>query len=151
MKFLSLRRTKTMIIDGKPILELPLKTETVVFVTLSTAERLYYDMIHNRAKAYFLHLEETDLISKNYATLLSTILRMRQAATHRRLIKYEEWIEKLSIEDVNNIEPMSLKTAVDLLMLLKEAELDICSVCGSTAEIEKVVHVTTCKHLYSHH
>ncbi|KAJ1328664.1 hypothetical protein BSLG_010392 [Batrachochytrium salamandrivorans] len=85
MKAITLRRTKSQAIDGKPLLELPEKTERIVLLDFSPKERELYKSIHAKARALFSQLEAENSLLNNYVHILESILRMRQACTHPRL------------------------------------------------------------------
>jgi SWI/SNF-related matrix-associated actin-dependent regulator of chromatin subfamily A3 len=143
MKLITLRRMKDSKVDGKPILDLPEKTEQIFMLELTKGEREYYDVVHSKAKAYFNNLMKTKSVLSNYVHLLEAILRMRQVATHRKLIKDESWIEKLGMDDAK--EPLTPVQAQSLLELLKNSGYDFCAMCQQDSQ-EKSTAITPCGH-----
>ncbi|KAI8924726.1 SNF2 family N-terminal domain-containing protein [Entophlyctis helioformis] len=95
MKAITLRRTKGQMIDGKPLLDIPAKTESVVLLVLGQRERDVYDTVHTKAKRLFRRLEASDAVLKNYMHVLEAILRMRQACTHPRLCNDAAVVDKI--------------------------------------------------------
>ncbi|KAJ3192641.1 hypothetical protein HK101_006193 [Irineochytrium annulatum] len=81
MKCITLRRTKTQKIDGKPILTLPERVDNKIMVQLAPAEQALYDRVHARAKAIFHGLQESGTVMRNYVHLLEIILRLRQTSS----------------------------------------------------------------------
>jgi SWI/SNF-related matrix-associated actin-dependent regulator of chromatin subfamily A3 len=147
MKLVTLRRMKDTYVDGKPILDLPNKTEETIILQLTQNEREYYDNIHKRAKNYFEDLLKTKNVMKNYVNLLEAILRMRQAATHRRLIKDESWLEKLVVDGSDDKYPVSPKEAEDILEFLQGTNSDNCGFCNQDSST-KELSISPCRHPY---
>jgi SNF2 family DNA or RNA helicase len=48
LKAILLRRTKTSLIDGKPIINLPPKTEEIQHVVFSEDERAFYNALESK-------------------------------------------------------------------------------------------------------
>ena len=80
-----LRRTKKSEIDGKPIVQLPQKTEENVSVLLSEDELSYYKALESRNAAIFNKYNREGTVMKHYAVMLVLILRLRQACCHPHL------------------------------------------------------------------
>jgi SNF2 family DNA or RNA helicase len=147
MKLVTLRRMKDTLVDGKPILDLPNKSEETVILELTPTEREYYDNIHKRAKNYFEDLLKTKNVMKNYVNLLEAILRMRQAATHRRLIKDEGWLDKLVIDGSDDKYPVNPKEAEHILEFLQGTNSDNCGFCNHDSST-KELSISPCRHPY---
>ncbi|OLL25146.1 DNA repair protein RAD5 [Neolecta irregularis DAH-3] len=85
---LVLRRTKDMKdVNGNPIVVLPDKVIEKDYLELSSKEREIYDLIYTRAKQTFTANVKAGTILKNYTTILSMILRLRQCCDHPSLVK----------------------------------------------------------------
>ncbi len=59
LPFVTLRRTKKQVIDGKPTVELPPRVDTIIEVELSEMERKVYDMVLARGRSIFNALDES--------------------------------------------------------------------------------------------
>lgn len=76
MATISLRRTK-----DKGLIGLPPKTIETCFVDLSAEERELYDQMEGDAKSVVQNYISADSVMRNYSTVLSIILRLRQICT----------------------------------------------------------------------
>ena len=85
LKAVMLRREKSSLLGGKPIVELPDKKETVIHVALSKEESQTYKRLEEGARAQYRIFLNADTIGKNYHLLLVRLLRMRQACCHPHL------------------------------------------------------------------
>ena len=93
MKVFTLRRTKADIVDGKPIIQLPPRTEEIRLLQLDSKERKLYDEVHRRGKLFFESLKAggLDAVMKNYIQILTAILMMRQACLHPSMVKLNDF------------------------------------------------------------
>lgn len=85
LKAIMLRRKKNSLLDGKPIVQLPEKTEQVVIAKLSEDERDYYDQLERKAQVQFSKYLREGSIGRNYSNILVLLLRLRQATCHPHL------------------------------------------------------------------
>lgn len=76
MATLCLRRTK-----DKGLLGLPQKIMEICYVDLSVEERELYDRMEVEAKAVIRDYISANRVTRNYTTVLSIILRLRQICT----------------------------------------------------------------------
>ncbi|KAJ3486203.1 hypothetical protein NLG97_g6665 [Lecanicillium saksenae] len=111
LKAIMLRRKKNSLLDGKPILELPTKTETVVYAELSPDERDYYNQLEVKAQVQFSKYLREGSIGRNYSNILVLLLRLRQACCHPHL--------NLDVTDTTPV------TAEDVLELVKQLQPSI--------------------------
>lgn len=83
---LMLRRTKTSMVNGKPLIELPTKTVDKVFVKREEAEDEYYKELEKgiQKKAEKLMNSSTKL---SHSDILTLLLRLRQACIHQFLVE----------------------------------------------------------------
>ena len=73
-----LRRTKTTIINGKPLLDLPARTVKNVYCDFDPEERAFYDGVEERVKERVDKLEAEGQMQKAYTSMLVLLLRLRQ-------------------------------------------------------------------------
>ncbi|OAA37778.1 SNF2-related protein [Beauveria brongniartii RCEF 3172] len=126
LKAIMLRRKKNSMLDGKPILELPEKTEMVVYAELSTDERDYYNQLEKKAQVLFSKYLREGSVGRNYSNILVLLLRLRQACCHPHLNL-----------DVTDNAPVTENEVLDLIKELqpgivariKAAESFECPIC----------------------
>jgi SWI/SNF-related matrix-associated actin-dependent regulator of chromatin subfamily A3 len=148
MKGITLRRVKTDIVDGKPILVLPPKTDEIRYLVMNEKERQLYDKVHKAGKAMFESLKASGTVMKNYVNILRAILMMRQACLHPSLVKYQEAHPVVEEDDIVDLgAPMSVERAESVFKVLSQTDQDLCIFCANTVEIPGAM-ITPCSHLY---
>ena len=91
LKAILLRRNKTSLIDGKPIITLPPKNEEVQHVVFSDDEQAFYKALETKTRLQFNKYMKAGTVGKNYSNVLVLLLRLRQACCHPHLIQdFEE-------------------------------------------------------------
>ncbi|KAI9160629.1 hypothetical protein LWI28_010140 [Acer negundo] len=138
MSTISLRRTKD---DG--LIELPPKTVETCYVELSIEERNLYDGLEGEAKGVVQDYITDGSVLRNYATVLSIILRLRQICTNMALCPSDvrSILPSYNIEDASN-NPDLLKK---LVAALQDGEDFDCPIC-----ISPPTHmvITCCAHIF---
>ncbi|KAF6819465.1 SWI/SNF family DNA-dependent ATPase [Colletotrichum musicola] len=86
LKATLLRRTKTSEIDGKPILQLPEKTEEVVYAELDEEERKFYTDLEEKSQVQINKYLRKGTLGKHYSHVLVLLLRLRQSCCHPHLL-----------------------------------------------------------------
>lgn len=86
IKAILLRRTKTTKLDGKPIIELPKKTEEIQHVVFSEDEQEFYNALETKTRIQFNKYMKANTVGKNYSNILVLLLRLRQCCCHPHLI-----------------------------------------------------------------
>ncbi|KAK4155315.1 P-loop containing nucleoside triphosphate hydrolase protein [Chaetomidium leptoderma] len=89
LKAMMLRRMKNSMIDGKPLVALPPKTENSEEVTFSDDERQFYQDLETRSQVQFNKYLRAGTVGKNYSNILVLLLRLRQACCHPHLTDFE--------------------------------------------------------------
>ena len=79
-----LRRTKTTMINGKPILELPDRIVKIVECEFDRVQRQFYDSVQEKVQTSLEKLRQGD-INKAYTSVLVLLLRLRQGSWHHPL------------------------------------------------------------------
>ncbi|KAF9975056.1 hypothetical protein BGZ73_001416 [Actinomortierella ambigua] len=138
MKVITLRRTKTQLVDGKPILSLPPRTDHKRMLDLSMNERSLYHRMESRAKQTVDEIVVENKIMKNYAHILQAILKLRQICAHYALVK------SLS-DDLDTSTEFNLAKALSILSLLQESGNDQCNACFNPSTATPIV--TRCEHI----
>lgn len=81
-----LRRLKTAEVDGKKILNLPARTVTVVKCAFDDDERTFYTALAERTALRMSKFMRAGSVSANYTSILTMLLRLRQACDHPELV-----------------------------------------------------------------
>jgi DNA repair protein RAD5 len=61
--------------DGKPIVELPMKTVTLERLDFSRAERKIYDALYDRSKRRFIQLDQEGQAKASYTSILAMLMK----------------------------------------------------------------------------
>lgn len=85
LRAIMLRRSKTDKIDGVPILELPPKNVNAQETTFKDDELEFYKALENKNKQLAKKLLESK-VQGNYSSVLTLLLRLRQACCHPELV-----------------------------------------------------------------
>ena len=92
-----LRRTKTTIVNGKPILDLPARLVNVVECSFNQVEREFYNSVEQKVQSSLEQLQQGD-INKAYTSVLVLLLRLRQACNHPALISKDYKGDREAVE-----------------------------------------------------
>lgn len=113
LKAIMLRRMKTSKLDGKPLLELPPKTEEISYAVFSEDEKTFYDTLESKSQVTFNKYLRAGTVGKNYSNILVLLLRLRQACCHPHL--------NLDVEEAGNSEV----TEQDMISMAGSLEQDV--------------------------
>lgn len=122
LKAIMLRRMKTSKLDGKPLLNLPPKTEETSHAVFSEDERSFYNQLESKTQITFNKYQRAGTVGKNYTNILVLLLRLRQACCHPHL--------NLDVEYVGSSEV----TEQDMLSLAKSLVPDVVKRIQSAAD-----------------
>ncbi|NP_001090145.1 helicase-like transcription factor L homeolog [Xenopus laevis] len=86
IKNITLRRTKTSKIRGRPVLDLPERKVFIQHVELSEEEREIYESMKNEGKAVISRYVDEGTVLSHYADVLAVLLRLRQLCCHPHLV-----------------------------------------------------------------
>ncbi|WWC58824.1 uncharacterized protein I303_101368 [Kwoniella dejecticola CBS 10117] len=86
LKAIMLRRTKDATIDGKKILNLPGRTVQVTPCEFDADERAFYDALEKKTALTFSRFVKSGTATANYTSVLTMLLRLRQACVHPSLV-----------------------------------------------------------------
>lgn len=141
----TLRRSKAQRIDGKLILELPVKFEKTRYVYMSSEERQMYELTRKASKNIVDNITSAAHM-KEYVNILQAIMRLRQICCHRALLANEGGVASQtdniinggnSVSDAINVDefdlqvkkPLTASQAYQLFELMKEAGETTCVGC----------------------
>ncbi|KAM1052593.1 hypothetical protein ACFX13_000194 [Malus domestica] len=138
METISLRRTK-----DKGLIGLPPKTLETCYVELSGEERELYDQMEGEAKSVVRSYIDAECLMRNYSTVLSIILRLRQICTDVALCPSDlkSLLHSNNIEDVSK-NPELLKKIVEVLQDGEDFDCPIC-ISPPTDTV-----ITCCAHIF---
>ncbi|XP_010119290.1 PREDICTED: helicase-like transcription factor, partial [Chlamydotis macqueenii] len=85
IRSITLRRTKTSKVKGKPILDLPERKVLIQHVTLTEEERQVYQSVKKEGKAAISRFFSEGTVVAHYADILGVLLRLRQLCCHPHL------------------------------------------------------------------
>ncbi|XP_051148927.1 putative SWI/SNF-related matrix-associated actin-dependent regulator of chromatin subfamily A member 3-like 1 [Andrographis paniculata] len=135
---ISLRRMK-----DKGLIGLPSKTIETLFVDLNEEERRVYDQMEVQARDIVESYVSNEGVVRNYYTVLSVLVRLRQICNDLSLCPAEirDLLPPSQIEDVKN-NPSLLKK---LLAMLQDDEGFDCPICISPPTD---IVITCCAHIF---
>ncbi|KAF9186801.1 hypothetical protein BGZ50_002271 [Haplosporangium sp. Z 11] len=139
MKAITLRRTKSQMVDGQPLLDLPTRTDHKRVLELSLNERQLYQRMESRAKQTVDQIVQENKIMKSYAHILQAILKLRQICAHYALIK------NLG-DDLDAASEFNFSKALEILSLLQDSGNDQCNQCFNSSTPTPIV--TRCEHIF---
>ena len=73
-----LRRRKTDVIDGKPLLELPGRYVSIVPCDFDEDERQFYSALENKIDEAMQKFVQNNEVMRNYTNVMLLLLRLRQ-------------------------------------------------------------------------
>ncbi|KAF9081943.1 hypothetical protein BGX23_000282 [Mortierella sp. AD031] len=138
MKVITLRRTKSQMVDGQPLLALPTRTDHMRILDLSLNERQIYQRMESRAKQTVDQIVQENKIMKSYAHILQAILKLRQICAHYALLK--------NTDDLDTSGEFTVPKAMEILSLLQESGNDQCNHCFNSSTPTPIV--TRCEHIF---
>lgn len=78
-----LRRRKTDVIDGKPLLELPGRYVSTVPCEFDENERQFYSALENKIDEAMQKYVQNNEVMRNYTNVMLLLLRLRQGISRR--------------------------------------------------------------------
>jgi len=144
LKAVLLRRTKSSMIDGKPILTLPPKEIEMVHSIFSPDEQAFYDALESKSKIVFNKYLRQNAVGRNYSNLLVLLLRLRQACCHPHLINDIE--EPKGDDELTHMKKLVGELSLDTVDRIKQSESLECPVCFDVSENPSIV--IPCGHLF---
>ncbi|EKJ69657.1 hypothetical protein FPSE_10194 [Fusarium pseudograminearum CS3096] len=126
LKAIMLRRKKNSLLDGKPILRLPEKTEDVIYATFSPEELDFYKQLEKNAQVLVNKYIREKSVSKNYSNILVLLLRLRQACCHPHLnLDVDDAPSAVSDEKRKTVEDLN-EAIVERIKGIESFECPIC-------------------------
>ncbi|KAL2262941.1 hypothetical protein VTK26DRAFT_8867 [Humicola hyalothermophila] len=126
LKATMLRRMKDSLIDGKPILTLPEKTEHSENVVFSEDERQFYKDLESRTQVQFNKFLRAGTIGRNYSNILTLLLRLRQACCHPHLTDFESVGATATDTSMEELAKQMQASVIDRIKSIEAFECPIC-------------------------
>ncbi|XP_054652675.1 helicase-like transcription factor isoform X2 [Dunckerocampus dactyliophorus] len=141
VKCITLRRTKSSEVNGRPLVTLPEKSVCVEQVELSASEREEYELARNEGRHIISRYVAEGTVLRNYADVLAILMRLRQHCCHPDLLA------KTSADSGIAATPAELRERLieKLRMVLASGSDEECSVCLDSVRLPVITH---CAHVY---
>ncbi|KAM4043571.1 helicase-like transcription factor isoform 2-T4 [Anomaloglossus baeobatrachus] len=143
IKSITLRRTKTTKVNGKPVLKLPERKVYVQHIKLSAEERKLYESMQNEGKAIIgRHFEEGTVLT-HYADVLAVLMRLRQLCCHPHLVASN--LSSISPAGSSTPEELREKLINKIKLVLNSGSDEECAICLDSLNIPVI---TRCAHVF---
>uniref|UniRef100_UPI0037E857EC helicase-like transcription factor n=1 Tax=Semicossyphus pulcher TaxID=241346 RepID=UPI0037E857EC len=141
VKCITLRRTKSSEVNGRPLVSLPEKTVCVEQVELSQSEREEYELARNEGRSTISRYVAEGTVLRNYADVLAILMRLRQHCCHPDLLA------RISSDLGASATPAELRERLieKLRLVLASGSDEECSVCLDSVRLPVITH---CAHVY---
>lgn len=143
IKSITLRRTKTSKIKGKPVLELPERKVFIQHITLSDEERKIYQSVKNEGKATIGRYFTEGTVLAHYADVLGLLLRLRQICCHVHLPTNGTSSSDPSRSDTP--EELRKMLITKMKLILSSGSDEECSICLDSLAFPVITH---CAHVF---
>ncbi|KAG6926490.1 helicase like transcription factor, partial [Chelydra serpentina] len=143
IKNITLRRTKTSKIKGKPVLELPERKVFIQHVTLTEEERKIYRSVKNEGKAAISRYFNEGTVLAHYADVLGVLLRLRQLCCHPHLCTNTS-SSSCQIGD-STPEELREKLVNKMKLVLSSGSDEECAICLDSLNLPVITH---CAHVF---
>ncbi|XP_023568716.1 helicase-like transcription factor [Octodon degus] len=143
IKNITLRRTKTSKIKGKPVLELPERKVFIQHITLSDEERKMYESVKIEGKATIGRYFNEGTVLAHYADVLGLLLRLRQICCHIHLLTNAV----TSSGPSENETPEELRNMLikKMKFILSSGSDEECAICLDSLTVPVITH---CAHVF---
>lgn len=137
LKAILLRRLKTSLIDGQPILILPPKTVEIIHPVFSEDEQNFYSALEAKTAIQFNKYLRANAIGRNYSNILLLLLRLRQACCHPHLIKDIE--EPGTGDAATDGVDLALELPAQTVERIQDSGIEECPVCMDMSNNPSIV------------
>ena len=135
LKAILLRRTKKSEIDGKPIINLPERTDEIQHAVFDKDQQEFYTALETRTRLQFNRYLKQGTVGRNYSNVLVLLLRLRQACCHPHLIN-DFAQDPLVNTELSANQMLALAEKLDKLVVarIKKTDAFECPVCYDAVE-----------------
>nr|KAF6378326.1 helicase like transcription factor [Myotis myotis] len=143
IKNITLRRTKTSKVKGKPVLELPERKVFIQHITLSDEERKIYQSVKNEGRDTIGRYFNEGTVLAHYADVLGLLLRLRQICCHAHLLTNAVSSSVPSGNDTP--EELQKKLIRKMKLILSSGSDEECAICLDSLTVPVITH---CAHVF---
>uniref|UniRef100_A0A8C5L821 Helicase-like transcription factor n=1 Tax=Jaculus jaculus TaxID=51337 RepID=A0A8C5L821_JACJA len=143
IKTITLRRTKTSKVRGKPVLELPERKVFIQHVTLSEEERKLYQSVKREGKAAIGRYFTEGTVLAHYADVLGLLLRLRQICCHTQLLT--NGVSSSGSSGSDTPEELKNKLVRKMKLILSSGSDEECAICLDSLTVPVITH---CAHVF---
>ncbi|XP_078061506.1 helicase-like transcription factor [Mustelus asterias] len=141
---ITLRRTKTSKVNGKPVIELPERTVFVQHITLSDEEKQIYESVKNEGRAIIGRYFSEGSIFTHYADVLAILVWLRQLCCHPRLFANSSAVMGSSVDN-STPDELREKLVKKIKLVLSCGSDEECAICLESLTFPVITH---CAHVY---
>ncbi|KAL7990903.1 hypothetical protein Chor_014333 [Crotalus horridus] len=141
IKSITLRRTKTSKINGKPVLKLPERKVFIQHITLTDEESALYHSVKNETKAAISRYFNEGSVLAHYADVLGALLRLRQLCCHPSLCSNIS--PSSSLESTS--EELHDRLIQKMKLVLSSGSDEECAICLDSLAVPVITH---CAHVF---
>lgn len=130
LKTIMLRRKKNSKLDGKPILQLPQKTEHILKQSYPRGSATFYKQLEEKSQVTFNEYLRDGTVGRNYSHILVPLLRLRQACCHPHLnldVNYAMSHVRGAVVGMKGL-------GMSVVARIKEIEAFDCPICSDAAQ-----------------
>uniref|UniRef100_A0A8D0GVD1 Helicase like transcription factor n=1 Tax=Sphenodon punctatus TaxID=8508 RepID=A0A8D0GVD1_SPHPU len=141
IKNITLRRTKTSKIKGKPVLELPERKVFIQHITLTEEETRIYQTVKHESRAAISRYFNDGTVLAHYADILGLLLRLRQLCCHPHLCT------NISSSATGDGTPDELREKLinKMKLVLSSGSDEECAICLDSLTLPVITH---CAHVF---
>ncbi|KFP54847.1 Helicase-like transcription factor, partial [Cathartes aura] len=143
IRSITLRRTKTSKVKGKPILELPERKVLIQPVTLTEEERQIYQSVKKEGRDAISRFFSEGTVLAHYADILGVLLRLRQLCCHPHLCTNTS--SSSFSADSKTPEELHETLVNKMKLVLSSGSDEECAVCLESLTLPVI---TRCAHVY---
>uniref|UniRef100_A0A4W5K971 Helicase like transcription factor n=1 Tax=Hucho hucho TaxID=62062 RepID=A0A4W5K971_9TELE len=142
VKCVTLRRTKTSRVCGRPLVSLPKRSVRIEEVELTQKEREEYELARTEGRTTISRYVAEGTVLRNYADVLAILVRLRQFCCHPDLLG-----KTTTHTGVVAVTPAELRERliVKLKLVLGTGSDEECAVCLDSVRLPVITH---CAHVY---
>ncbi|KAM4693493.1 helicase-like transcription factor [Discoglossus pictus] len=143
IKNITLRRTKTSKVKGKPVLELPERKVFVQHINLSDEERQIYESVKKEGKAVIGRYFNEGTVLTHYADVLAVLVRLRQLCCHPHLVSSS--LSSMGSTATSTPEELREKLVNKIKIVLNSGSDEECAICLDSLIMPVITH---CAHVF---
>nr|XP_020637516.1 helicase-like transcription factor isoform X1 [Pogona vitticeps] len=143
IKSITLRRTKTSKVKGKPVLKLPERKVFIQHITLTEEENAVYNSVKKESVAAICRYFNEGTVLSNYADVLGALVRLRQLCCHPWLCTSTS--SSSTVEGNRTPEELREKLIDKMKLVLSSGSDEECAICLESLIFPVITH---CAHVF---